>query len=187
MNAAPADTILRVDDLQEPGSSWVRGSRSRSMASLPRVGAAKRWPSSANRARASRSRACRSCACIPPPGRIVGGQILDRSDGEALTGALPDAAMRAVRGHEIAMIFQEPMTSLNPVMTIGDQIAEMLRPAPARDRAARRAARARRHARSWSSIPPPRSAPRRLPAPDVRRHAPARDDRAWRSPAARTC
>ena len=41
--------------------------------------------------------------------------------------ALSDAEMRAVRGSEIAMIFQEPMTSLNPVLTVGEQIAEVLR------------------------------------------------------------
>src|SRR6516162_1414142 len=56
-----------------------------------------------------------------PPGRIVGGKV-------ELTGTdllrLSDDEMRAVRGKDIAMIFQEPMTSLNPVLTIGGQIAE---------------------------------------------------------------
>ena len=51
-----------------------------------------------------------------PPGRIVSGSI--KLDGRDLL-ALDEAAMRAVRGNEISMIFQEPMTSLNPVMTIG--------------------------------------------------------------------
>jgi len=59
-----------------------------------------------------------------PPGRIVGGQIL--LEGTDLLG-LDDAAMRAVRGNRISMIFQEPMTSLNPVMRIGDQITEAVR------------------------------------------------------------
>jgi peptide/nickel transport system ATP-binding protein len=54
-------------------------------------------------------------------GRIVGGSI--SFDGQELT-RLPAEAMRAIRGHRIAMIFQEPMTSLNPVLTIGTQIAE---------------------------------------------------------------
>jgi peptide/nickel transport system ATP-binding protein len=54
-------------------------------------------------------------------GRIVGGSIV--FDGQELTG-LDDEALRALRGHRIAMIFQEPMTSLNPVLTIGVQIAE---------------------------------------------------------------
>jgi oligopeptide/dipeptide ABC transporter ATP-binding protein len=57
-----------------------------------------------------------------PPGKIVGGQI--RFKGEDLT-QLSQKAMRRIRGSRIAMIFQEPMTSLNPVFTIGNQIAEM--------------------------------------------------------------
>ncbi|SMC16724.1 oligopeptide transport system ATP-binding protein [Desulfacinum hydrothermale DSM 13146] len=57
-----------------------------------------------------------------PPGKIVGGHIW--FDGMDLT-TLDPAAMRRIRGDRIAMIFQEPMTSLNPVYTIGDQIAEM--------------------------------------------------------------
>jgi peptide/nickel transport system ATP-binding protein len=59
-----------------------------------------------------------------PPGRIVGGSI--RLSGRNLV-TLPEHEMRDVRGNEISMIFQEPMTSLNPVMTIGKQIAETLR------------------------------------------------------------
>jgi oligopeptide/dipeptide ABC transporter ATP-binding protein len=60
---------------------------------------------------------------IARPGRIVEGEI--RLAGRNLL-ALPEAAMRAIRGNEISMIFQEPMTSLNPVLTIGRQIAETL-------------------------------------------------------------
>src|SRR3954466_6344479 len=56
-----------------------------------------------------------------PPGRIVSGTV--KLEGRDLF-PLPEAEMRRVRGKEIAMIFQEPMTSLNPVYTIGDQIAE---------------------------------------------------------------
>jgi oligopeptide/dipeptide ABC transporter ATP-binding protein len=61
-----------------------------------------------------------------PPGRIVGGEILFRMrDGRVVDLAqLPARAMRKLRGADIAMIFQEPMTSLDPVFTIGDQIAE---------------------------------------------------------------
>ena len=58
-----------------------------------------------------------------PPGRIVGGAI--RFKGRNLLD-LPDAEMRALRGNQISMIFQEPMTSLNPVLTIGYQISEIL-------------------------------------------------------------
>src|SRR3954454_408086 len=60
-----------------------------------------------------------------PPGRILGGQIRLEGRGDLLT--LPEREMRSVRGHDIAMIFQEPMTSLNPVYTIGDQITEAVR------------------------------------------------------------
>ena len=58
-----------------------------------------------------------------PAGRVVAGQIL--LDGKDLL-QLPEAAMRTIRGKRIAMIFQEPMTSLNPVLTVGQQIGESL-------------------------------------------------------------
>jgi peptide/nickel transport system ATP-binding protein/oligopeptide transport system ATP-binding protein len=58
-----------------------------------------------------------------PPTRYAGGRILFRGR-DLLT--LREAELRAVRGNEIAMIFQEPMTSLNPVYTVGDQIVEVL-------------------------------------------------------------
>ena len=58
-----------------------------------------------------------------PPGRIAGGSV--KLAGLDLL-ALDEEAMRDVRGKDIAMIFQEPMTSLNPVLTIGSQIAEVL-------------------------------------------------------------
>ncbi|WFU56548.1 ABC transporter ATP-binding protein [Bradyrhizobium pachyrhizi] len=59
-----------------------------------------------------------------PPGRIVGGSVT--LEGTDLL-KLDDAAMRDIRGNRISMIFQEPMTSLNPVMRIGDQIIEAVR------------------------------------------------------------
>jgi peptide/nickel transport system ATP-binding protein len=58
-----------------------------------------------------------------PPGRIVGGTV--RLEGVDLL-RLDEAAMRDIRGNQISMVFQEPMTSLNPVMTIGRQIGEAL-------------------------------------------------------------
>jgi oligopeptide/dipeptide ABC transporter ATP-binding protein len=61
---------------------------------------------------------------VPPPGRIVEGQIL--FNGEDLR-RLPLTEMRRIRGNRISMIFQEPMTALNPVLRIGEQIAEVLR------------------------------------------------------------
>jgi peptide/nickel transport system ATP-binding protein len=60
----------------------------------------------------------------PPSGRIVGGEIV--FDGRNLL-ALDEAEMRRIRGNAIAMIFQEPMSSLNPVFTVGNQIAEAVR------------------------------------------------------------
>src|SRR5438445_10416135 len=59
-----------------------------------------------------------------PPGRIVGGSVT--LEGIDLLG-VSDAEMRKIRGNRISMIFQEPMTSLNPVMRIGDQITEVVR------------------------------------------------------------
>ncbi len=58
-----------------------------------------------------------------PPGRITGGEIL--FEGVDLL-QLPASEMRKVRGSQISMIFQEPMTSLNPVFTVGDQVAEAI-------------------------------------------------------------
>ena len=69
---------------------------------------------------------------VPAPGAVTGGEVL--LDGENLL-ELGDEAMRSIRGRRMAMIFQEPMTSLNPVFTIGDQIVEALR---SHDRAASR-------------------------------------------------
>src|SRR4051794_34494330 len=56
-----------------------------------------------------------------PPGKYLGGSV-SMGGRDLLT--LPEKEMRSIRGRDIAMIFQEPMTSLNPVYTIGDQIAE---------------------------------------------------------------
>jgi peptide/nickel transport system ATP-binding protein len=72
-----------------------------------------------------------------PPGRITAGQV--RFNGTDLLG-LSDPAMREIRGNRVSMIFQEPMTSLNPVYTVGEQIAEAVR---LHQRLDRRAAHAR--------------------------------------------
>jgi oligopeptide/dipeptide ABC transporter ATP-binding protein len=61
---------------------------------------------------------------LDPPGRVSGGSVW--FDGQELT-SLPSASLRRIRGRRIGMVFQEPMTSLNPVFTVGDQIAEVLR------------------------------------------------------------
>ncbi len=60
---------------------------------------------------------------LPKPGKIVGGEIT--LDGHDLL-RLPELEMQRLRGNKIAMIFQEPMTSLNPVLRIGEQISEVL-------------------------------------------------------------
>ena len=107
-----------------------------------------------------------------PPGRIVSGKL--RFEGRDLL-SLSESEMRAVRGNEISMIFQEPMTSLNPVLTIGRQIAESLElhrglSTHAGDAARDRDASSRQHAGARAARYP-------VPAPVVGRHAPARDDR----------
>ena len=61
---------------------------------------------------------------VPAPGRIAAGRVV--FDGQDLL-ALDAPALRSLRGNRIAMIFQEPMTSLNPVFTVGDQIMEAMR------------------------------------------------------------
>ena len=108
-----------------------------------------------------------------PPGRIVGGSIM--LDGRDLL-ALDEAEMREVRGNRIAMIFQEPMTSLNPVLTIGDQIAEALRLHQQHDAASEAWTQAVEMLR-LVRIPEPERRAQRISAPVLRRHAPARDDR----------
>ncbi|MEC5386120.1 ABC transporter ATP-binding protein [Uliginosibacterium sp. H3] len=70
---------------------------------------------------------------VDPPGRIMGGQMIYNATGEA-GGSVVDLAqlhprgkeIRGIRGHDIAMIFQEPMTSLSPIHTIGNQICESI-------------------------------------------------------------
>ncbi|MXQ10880.1 ABC transporter ATP-binding protein [Microvirga makkahensis] len=64
-----------------------------------------------------------------PAGRVSGGKILfrQRSGRTVDLAALPLSDLRGLRGAEIAMVFQEPMTSLNPVLTVGEQIAESVR------------------------------------------------------------
>jgi oligopeptide/dipeptide ABC transporter ATP-binding protein len=73
-----------------------------------------------------------------PPGHIRPGSLIEFEGRNLLTLAPPE--LRAIRGNQIAMVFQEPMTSLNPVFTVGDQIAEA---AIIHQRLSRKAARAR--------------------------------------------
>ena len=77
---------------------------------------------------------------LPENGRIAAGAVrLSGDDGDTDLLALPEAAMRGVRGRRIAMIFQEPATSLNPVLTVGRQIEEVLERHGALDERARHA------------------------------------------------
>ncbi|MDE3152866.1 MAG: ABC transporter ATP-binding protein, partial [Gemmatimonadota bacterium] len=62
---------------------------------------------------------------VAPPGRIEAGSRIAFEGRDLLT--LDERAMRAIRGNRVAMIFQEPMTALNPVFTVGDQVAEVAR------------------------------------------------------------
>jgi ABC-type dipeptide/oligopeptide/nickel transport system ATPase component len=82
--------------------------------------------------------------------------------------------MRSIRGADIAMIFQEPMTSLNPVFTAGEQIAESIRLHQGMDRGGS-ACRGAAHAGAGAHSRGPQCA-RPLSAPALGRHAPARDD-----------
>ena len=93
-----------------------------------------------------------------PPGRIVAGQVF--LGGRDLL-ALPEAQMRGVRGGEAAMVFQEPMTSLNPALAVGFQVAEAIR---AHDRAGRaEAARRAVELLGRVQIPSPRERARDYP------------------------
>ena len=107
-----------------------------------------------------------------PPGRIVGGQIFFKGT-DLLT--LSDDALRRIRGRTIAIVFQDPMTSLNPVMKIGRQITEAL---SFHEGLTRRQARARAiEILAQGRHPQAGDTPGRLPASVLGRHAPARDDR----------
>jgi oligopeptide/dipeptide ABC transporter ATP-binding protein len=75
---------------------------------------------------------------VPPPGQILPGSAIRLGGTDVL--ALDDAELRGIRGRRIGMIFQDPMTSLNPVFTVADQISESVR---AHQDVSRRAARAR--------------------------------------------
>ncbi|HZH51810.1 MAG TPA: ABC transporter ATP-binding protein [Microvirga sp.] len=124
----PDDTVLRVRDLQTHFELGSRIAKSVDGVSFD----VKRGETVAVVGESGSGKSVTSLSImrlLSSPGRIVGGEILYRtSQGQVLDIAtLPERTMRSIRGREIAMIFQEPMTSLNPLYTVGDQIEEMIR------------------------------------------------------------
>ena len=109
---------------------------------------------------------------LPPENSKVSGEV--RFEGRDLLTIAP-SELRDLRGARLAMIFQEPMTSLNPAYTIGDQIVEALQRHQGLDAAAARARAIEMLKLVRISIA--REARRRLSAQALRRHAPARHDR----------
>ena len=109
---------------------------------------------------------------VDPPGRIVGGAILYQGQRP---GELSEREMRALRGNRIAMIFQDPMMTLNPVLRIDTQMIEAMQ---AHAKVSHAEARARaRDALGRSAFPARTSAWRR-----IRTSSPAACASAWRSP-----
>ena len=105
---------------------------------------------------------------LPPAARIVGGRML--FEGEDLLER-SDSEMRHIRGKRIAMILQDPMASLNPLFTIGDQVGESIR---VHDGASRATAWSRAKELAESRADPVARNPRdTIPARNVGRHAPA--------------
>ena len=108
---------------------------------------------------------------LPKRARL-GGRVM--FDGRDLAALAPEE-LRRLRGPELAVVFQDPMTSLNPVLTIGTQIIETLQAHLGMDTAAADAAR--RRASGRGRHPGTGAAPAAVSAPALRRHAPARGDR----------
>jgi hypothetical protein len=164
--------VLRVRDLVVEFPRTGRDPRRRRRQLRRRPGDETVGPRRRVRLRQDGDGAVAARARAEPPGRSPAGRI-ELGGRDLLGSAAPE--MRGVRGRDIAMIFQEPMTALNPVFTVGSQMTDVLRrTAGCRGRAGAR--RGGRPARAPSASRT-RTAPRRLPAPAVRRHAPARDDR----------
>ena len=117
-----------------------------------------------------------------PPGKIVAGEIV--FEGEDIL-KMSDDEIRKIRGNEIAMIFQDPMTSLNPVLTINRQISEALQLhlGMNRDQARARAIELLK----MVGIPNAEKRARSVSAPVLRRYAPARDDRDGALVQSRSC
>ena len=126
------------------------------------------------RLRQERDRRCPSCGLSPSPGRVEAGEVL--FDGRDLL-TLPGDEMRKIRGDRIAMIFQQPQSSLNPVMNVGhaDRRGAARSTAASKRKAARGAGA--RAACDMVGIPDAGAALQGLPARAVGRHGAARHDR----------
>jgi peptide/nickel transport system ATP-binding protein len=96
---------------------------------------------------------------LPPGAHLAPTSRVEFEGTDVLT--MPERALRSLRGHRLAMIFQEPMTALNPVLTVGDQVAEVVRVHTEAARATRPGNARWRCSRSWVSRMPP-SAPRSI-------------------------
>jgi peptide/nickel transport system ATP-binding protein len=128
MNVLPPDVVLRVQDLHTHFELGNRIAKSVDGVSFQ----VRRGETVAVVGESGSGKSVTSLSImrlLSHPGRIVGGSILYRGgDGKVQDLAQASGrAMRAIRGREVAMIFQEPMTSLNPLYTVGDQIMEMIR------------------------------------------------------------
>ncbi len=140
---------------------------------LPRAAAARCSASSASRARARPSRRSPIMGLLPAHARV---DRLGPLPGRGAHRPLRHASCPTIRGREIAMIFQDPLSALTPVYTVGDQIAEAILVHDDVD-GRRPRARARSSCSTLVGIPNPAAARDGVPARVLRRHAPARDDR----------
>ncbi|WP_295807038.1 ABC transporter ATP-binding protein [uncultured Nitratireductor sp.] len=127
MTTLPADTILSVRDLR----TWFQTKRFTAKAVDGVTFDLKRGETLAVVGESGSGKSVTSLSImglVSKPGGIAGGEILFRDRRERVhdLAKLSAKGLRAMRGREIAMIFQEPMTSLNPLYTVGDQIGEMI-------------------------------------------------------------
>ena len=123
----PADTILSVRDLK----TWFVSKRATAKAVDGVTFDLKRGKTLAVVGESGSGKSVTSLSImglLAKPGRIAGGEVLFRDRNEQVhdLARFAPQQFRAMRGREIAMIFQEPMTSLNPLYTVGDQIGEMI-------------------------------------------------------------
>ena len=169
----PGWPLLEVQDLRGLVRAPRRASCRPSTACRSRSAGRGRSRSWASPAAASRSPRMTLLGLTRSPNARFDGR--DRLRGHRPAAAPATSELRKVRGAEIAMIFQDPMTSLNPVQRVGNQIVEQIQAhedvptQQARERAVELLERV--------GIPRARGAGRQLPARVLRRHAPARDDR----------